>query len=146
MSGFWRPGADAPETSRPSTLLSLDVDADDVAHDAASGLIQFEKNPKASLSARRRALPIASHRDEVLYCVERHATTIVVGHTGCGKTTQIPQFLREGGWCRGGRAVAVTQPRRVAAQTVAQRVAEEVGCALGDVVGYAIRFEDVCEE
>ena len=141
MSGFWRPGASTPDADRPTTLLSADVDADD---GAGPSCIHFERNPKASLAARRRALPIAAHRDEVLYCVERHQTTVVVGHTGCGKTTQIPQFLRDGGWCRGGRAVAVTQPRRVAAQTVAQRVAEEVGCALGDVVGYAIRFEDVC--
>ena len=141
MAGFWRPGADAPSTSAPSTLLTLDVDAD---ADATGTLIQFEKNPKASLSARRRALPIAAHADELMYCVEKHQTTVVVGHTGCGKTTQIPQYLRDGGWCGGGASVAVTQPRRVAAQTVAQRVAEEVGCVIGDTVGYAIRFEDVC--
>jgi ATP-dependent RNA helicase DDX35 len=141
MAGFWRPGADAPSTSAPSTLLTLDVDAD---ADATGTLIQFEKNPKASLSARRRALPIAAHADELMYCVEKHQTTVVVGHTGCGKTTQIPQYLRDGGWCGGGATVAVTQPRRVAAQTVAQRVAEEVGCVIGDTVGYAIRFEDVC--
>ena len=149
MSGFWRPGAEAPSINRPSTLLSLEVDADDDANRSSAvgvGIINFEKNPKQSLSARRRALPIAAHENELLYCVERHATTIVVGHTGCGKTTQIPQYLRAGGWCASGRGVAVTQPRRVAAQTVAQRVAEEVGCVLGDVVGYAIRFEDVCAE
>ena len=116
MAGFWRPGADAPSTSAPSTLLTLDVDAD---ADATGTLIQFEKNPKASLSARRRALPIAAHADELMYCVEKHQTTVVVGHTGCGKTTQIPQYLRDGGWCGGGATVAVTQPRRVAAQTVA---------------------------
>jgi HrpA-like RNA helicase len=62
---------------------------------------------------------------------------------GSGKTTQIPQFLAEAGWTAGGRLVACTQPRRVAAMTVAARVAQEMGCALGEEVGYAIRFEDV---
>ena len=109
MAGFWRPGADAPSTSAPSTLLTLDVDAD---ADATGTLIRFEKNPKASLSARRRALPIAAHAHELMYCVEKHQTTVVVGHTGCGKTTQIPQYLRDGGWCGGGASVAVTQRRQ----------------------------------
>jgi len=148
MSGFWRPGTAAPDASlKPSvsTLLTADVDVD--AEGGREGkIISFNRNPRASLAAQRRALPIAAHADEFLYCVEKHATTIVVGHTGCGKTTQIPQFLRDAGWCAGGRGIAVTQPRRVAAQSVSQRVAEEVGCSLGDVVGYAIRFEDVCTE
>ena len=82
-------------------------------------------------------------RDALLLLVERHATLIVVGATGSGKTTQIPQYLAEAGWAAGGRCVACTQPRRVAAQTVALRVAEEVGCRLGAEVGYSIRFEDV---
>jgi ATP-dependent RNA helicase DDX35 len=82
-------------------------------------------------------------REQLLYLVERHATVVVVGATGSGKTTQIPQYLAEAGWASGGRCVACTQPRRVAAQTVAVRVAEEVGCRLGAEVGYSIRFEDV---
>jgi ATP-dependent RNA helicase DDX35 len=82
-------------------------------------------------------------REQLLYLLERHATLIVVGATGSGKTTQIPQFLAEAGWAAGGRCIACTQPRRVAAQTVAVRVAEEVGCRLGAEVGYSIRFEDV---
>ena len=67
MAGFWRPGADVPSTSAPSTLLTLDVDA---YADATGTLIRFEKNPKASLSTRRRALPIAAHAHELMYCVE----------------------------------------------------------------------------
>lgn len=69
--------------------------------------------------------------------------TIVVGQTGSGKTTQLPQYLEQAGWCAEGKVIAVTQPRRVAATTVAARVAEEMGCALGEEVGYSIRFEDV---
>ena len=63
--------------------------------------------------------------------------------TGAGKTTQIPQFLRAAGWTAGGRCVACTQPRRVAAMGVAARVAEEMGVPLGREVGYSIRFEEV---
>ncbi|GME24515.1 putative ATP dependent RNA [Neofusicoccum parvum] len=75
-------------------------------------------------------LPIARHRDALLYLIETFPVTIVVGHTGSGKTTQIPQFLDQAGW-------------RVAATSVAARVAEEMGCNLGQDVGYSIRFEDV---
>ncbi|KAI9819407.1 MAG: hypothetical protein M1832_003969 [Thelocarpon impressellum] len=88
-------------------------------------------------------LPIARHRQSLLYAIETFPVTIVVGQTGSGKTTQIPQFLEQAGWCADGKVVAVTQPRRVAATTVATRVAEEMGCKLGEEVGYSIRFEDL---
>ncbi|CAG7558458.1 unnamed protein product [Fusarium equiseti] len=88
-------------------------------------------------------LPIAKHRDSLLYVIEKHPVTIIIGQTGSGKTTQIPQFLDQAGWCSDGKIIGVTQPRRVAATTVAVRVAEEVGCELGKEVGYSIRFEDV---
>lgn len=91
-------------------------------------------------------LPIARHRQNLLYLIETYPITIVVGQTGSGKTTQIPQYLRQAGWCREGKVVAVTQPRRVAATTVATRVAEEIGCKLGEEVGYSIRFEDLTSE
>ncbi|KAK2847619.1 hypothetical protein FQN49_005715, partial [Arthroderma sp. PD_2] len=60
-----------------------------------------------------------------------------------GKTTQLPQFLEQGGWCNDGKQIAITQPRRVAVTSVAARVAEETRCQLGQEVGYSIRFEDV---
>ncbi|KAL1850195.1 hypothetical protein Daus18300_012995 [Diaporthe australafricana] len=88
-------------------------------------------------------LPIAKHRQSLLYLVETRQVTIVVGQTGSGKTTQIPQFLEKAGWCADGKVVAVTQPRRVAATTVAVRVAEETASELGKEVGYSIRFDDV---
>ncbi|KAH7270672.1 P-loop containing nucleoside triphosphate hydrolase protein [Fusarium redolens] len=88
-------------------------------------------------------LPIAKHRESLLYVIEKYPVTIVIGQTGSGKTTQIPQFLERAGWCADGKIIGVTQPRRVAATTVAVRVAEEVGCELGKEVGYSIRFEDV---
>ncbi|KAL7799870.1 P-loop containing nucleoside triphosphate hydrolase protein [Trichoderma ceciliae] len=88
-------------------------------------------------------LPIAKHRESLLYVVETFPVTIVIGQTGSGKSTQIPQFLERAGWCSDGKIIGVTQPRRVAATTVALRVADEVGCEIGKEVGYSIRFEDV---
>ncbi|KAK3344017.1 P-loop containing nucleoside triphosphate hydrolase protein [Lasiosphaeria hispida] len=87
-------------------------------------------------------LPIAKHRETLLYMIETHPVTIVVGQTGSGKSTQIPQYLEQAGWCADGKVIGITQPRRVAATTVAIRVAEEVGCEVGKEVGYSIRFED----
>lgn len=88
-------------------------------------------------------LPIARHRQSLLYLIETYPVTIVVGQTGSGKTTQLPQYLDQAGWCADGKVIAVTQPRRVAATTVATRVAEEMRCKVGEEVGYSIRFEDV---
>ncbi|CAI9087334.1 OLC1v1021384C1 [Oldenlandia corymbosa var. corymbosa] len=91
----------------------------------------------------RQRLPVYKYRTAILYLVETHATTIIVGETGSGKTTQIPQFLKEAGWADEGRVIACTQPRRLAVQSVASRVAEEMDVKLGEEVGYTIRFEDI---
>ncbi|KAG8528098.1 uncharacterized protein KY384_007014 [Bacidia gigantensis] len=88
-------------------------------------------------------LPIARHRKNILYLIDTFPVTIIVGQTGSGKTTQVPQFLNQARWTADGKVIGVTQPRRVAATTVAARVAEEVGCKLGEEVGYSIRFEDL---
>lgn len=77
--------------------------------------------------------------------MSRNKTLILIGETGCGKTTQIPQFLYETGLTKHG-AIAVTQPRRVAAITIAKRVAQEKECTLGELVGYAVRFENMTSE
>src|SRR5712672_3539554 len=71
----------------------------------------------------------------------QHQILVVVGDTGSGKTTQMVQYLAESGYADKGK-IGCTQPRRVAAMSVAKRVAEEVGCRLGQEVGYTIRFED----
>ncbi|MCJ1243409.1 hypothetical protein MMC30_000606 [Trapelia coarctata] len=96
-----------------------------------------------SLHKPSSLLPIARHRTNLLYLLETFQVVVVVGQTGSGKTTQIPQFLQQAGWCQDGMVVAVTQPRRVAATTVATRVASEMGCKVGEEVGYSIRFEDL---
>ncbi|KAF5790767.1 putative RNA helicase [Helianthus annuus] len=75
--------------------------------------------------------------------VWKNDTLIIVGETGSGKTTQLSQYLYNGGFCQNGGIIGITQPRRVAVVTVAKRVAEERCVELGQQVGYSIRFEDV---
>lgn len=96
----------------------------------------------ASMEDTRKSLPIYQFRDQIIQAVEDHQVLIIVGETGSGKTTQIPQYLHEAGYTKNGMKVGCTQPRRVAAMSVASRVAEEMGVKIGNEVGYAIRFED----
>ena len=99
----------------------------------------------ASESKRSRMqsndLPVFKAKESILSDIRSNQAVIVVGATGSGKTTQIPQFMHEAGFTKAGM-VAVTQPRRVAALSIAQRVASEMNCRLGGIVGYSIRFED----
>jgi len=135
MATFLRPGSKQPSAFG----VSFDTDRDAGGAPAPA----FNPRERLAIADQRRQLPIYEHRTQILYLVEHTATTIVVGETGSGKTTQVPQYLHEAGWTQGGKMIACTQPRRVAAMTVAARVAEEVGSPLGQTVGYSIRFEDV---
>ena len=102
---------------------------------------------RESLKHDRQALPIFNHRSALLEAVEKFPLLVLVGETGSGKTTQLPQYLVEGGFSRGGKMkIGCTQPRRVAAMSVATRVADEMGVKLGSEVGYSIRFEDNTSE
>ncbi|PIN05604.1 mRNA splicing factor ATP-dependent RNA helicase [Handroanthus impetiginosus] len=95
-----------------------------------------------SMAQQRQYLPIFSVREELLQVIRENQVVVVVGETGSGKTTQLTQYLHEDGYTTNG-TVGCTQPRRVAAMSVAKRVSEEMETELGDKVGYAIRFEDV---
>ncbi|PNX97746.1 pre-mRNA-splicing factor ATP-dependent RNA helicase dhx16-like protein [Trifolium pratense] len=109
----------------------------------------FEKSSRAKrpvLQEERKKLPIYAFRDEFLQAVNNHQVIVIVGETGSGKTTQIPQYLHEAGYTKHGRMIACTQPRRVAAMSVAARVSQEMGVKLGHEVGYSIRFEDCTSE
>ncbi|KAF8167396.1 P-loop containing nucleoside triphosphate hydrolase protein [Crassisporium funariophilum] len=101
----------------------------------------FGEITSLSIQDQRKSLPIYKLRDPLLKAIDEHQVLIVVGDTGSGKTTQMVQYLAESGYADRGR-IGCTQPRRVAAMSVAKRVAEEVGCRLGQEVGYTIRFED----
>ncbi|KIR24892.1 pre-mRNA-splicing factor ATP-dependent RNA helicase DHX16 [Cryptococcus deuterogattii LA55] len=106
---------------------------------------KLEKNAQ-SIQDTRKSLPIYEFRDELLEAIAEHQVLVVVAETGSGKTTQLPQYLYEAGYCKNGMKVGCTQPRRVAAMSVAARVAEEMGVRLGQEVGYSIRFEDMTSD
>lgn len=95
-----------------------------------------------SYREQREFLPAFAVREQLLSVIRDNQVLIVVGETGSGKTTQLAQFLYEDGYHRNGM-IGCTQPRRVAAMSVAKRVSEEMGVRLGSTVGYSIRFEDV---
>lgn len=97
----------------------------------------------AGIDSVRKSLPAFAYRDQLIEAVQNYQVIIVEGETGSGKTTQIPQYLHEAGFSKDGKIIGCTQPRRVAAMSVAARVSEEMGTRLGNEVGYTIRFEDV---
>ncbi|KAK8511722.1 hypothetical protein V6N13_029316 [Hibiscus sabdariffa] len=103
------------------------------------------KSELEKLQEDRKTLPIYPYRDDLLKAVEEYQVLVIVGETGSGKTTQIPQYLHEAGYTKRGK-VGCTQPRRVAAMSVAARVSQEMGVKLGHEVGYSIRFEDCTSE
>ena len=105
----------------------------------SQGQSTFSKSK--SLQEQREYLPAFAVREDLLRVIRDNQVVIVVGQTGSGKTTQLTQFLYEDGYAKNG-LIGCTQPRRVAAMSVAKRVSEEMDIKLGGLVGYAIRFED----
>lgn len=109
--------------------------------DAYGKALTFGQRSKLSIQEQRQSLPIYKLKKELVQAVHDNQVLVVIGETGSGKTTQVTQYLAEAGYTTRGK-IGCTQPRRVAAMSVAKRVAEEFGCRLGEEVGYAIRFED----
>jgi len=107
---------------------------------ARAPMTEFEK-----LQAGRKRLPVFRYREEILAAIKDHQVLVLSAETGSGKTTQIPQYLHEVGYTQAGM-IACTQPRRVAAMSVAARVSQEMGTKIGQEVGYSIRFENCTSE
>ena len=129
---------------------TVNFGAEEPSSSAAGGAHAAKQKQQAAgalakqLAEERKRLPIFSARQALIEAAKANDNLVIVGETGSGKTTQLPQYLLEAGFARNdGETIAVTQPRRVAAITVAKRVAQERGCKLGSQVGYTIRFDDV---
>lgn len=124
--------------------LTAPVQIDDVPDWRKKGQkdgVKYGKQTTMSMKEQKESLPIFKYKEDLLQAIKENQILIVVGETGSGKTTQITQYLAEAGYTSRGR-IGCTQPRRVAAISVAKRVSEEVGVRLGAEVGYCIRFED----
>ncbi|KAJ2611788.1 hypothetical protein EV177_003316 [Coemansia sp. RSA 1804] len=145
-----KPSKDSLENKEYDYVLDLDsidfvledtLNAEGKENQRQQAIDELERK-RRTIKEVRESLPVYKYRDELLSAVEQFQVLIIVGETGSGKTTQITQYLRDAGYTKDGKRIGCTQPRRVAAMSVAARVAEEVGTGLGQDVGYSIRFED----
>lgn len=130
---------------RHQTTAALAREAEDSKSNPFTGRALSDRY--FSILRTRRDLPVHAQRDEFLKLYQQSQILVFVGETGSGKTTQIPQFVLYDDLPQQQRKlVACTQPRRVAAMSVAERVAQEMDVKLGDEVGYSIRFEDMTSQ
>ena len=138
-------GGPLSELQRHKTTAALAKKAEDGQVNPFTGEALSQRY--FSILKTRRDLPVHAQRDEFLQMYQKSQILIFVGETGSGKTTQIPQFVLYDDLPQSERKlVACTQPRRVAAMSVAQRVAQEMDVKLGEEVGYSIRFEDMTSQ
>jgi len=135
---FWRPGQHKPGSD-------VKIERNDSGEGAGS-FMAYNPNVSLSMQQQRQRLPVFKYRNHILYALENYQTVVISGSTGSGKTTQVPQYLYEAGWADADKIIGITQPRRVAVTTVADRVAEEMGTFVGQKVGFSIRFEDCTDK
>lgn len=120
-----------------------DSDEEDEEKKELLSKLQTEIDRIKTVTDSRKLLPVYAFRKELMEAIDKNQALIIVGETGSGKTTQLPQYLVEDGYTEGNKyQIAVTQPRRVAAMSVAARVSEEMNVVLGKEVGYSIRFDE----
>ncbi|KAL5012827.1 hypothetical protein ScPMuIL_011378 [Solemya velum] len=108
--------------------------------------VSDDDRKQMSMEETRKSLPIYPFKEDLIAAIREYQVLIIEGETGSGKTTQIPQYLYETGFTKDDKKIGCTQPRRVAAMSVASRVAQEMRFKLGNEVGYSIRFEDCTSE
>ncbi|VDK51347.1 unnamed protein product [Anisakis simplex] len=138
---FQTSSADAPGPSQRQRYILFKEMPEWMKHVTAGGKATYGKRTTLSIKEQRQSLPIFALKKALMEAIAANNILIVIGETGSGKTTQITQYMVESGYAARGR-IGCTQPRRVAAMSVAKRVSEEFGCRLGSEVGYTIRFED----
>ncbi|GAW81615.1 pre-mRNA-splicing factor ATP-dependent RNA helicase PRP16 [Plasmodium gonderi] len=138
-------GTDASPVEEESNMDIFDYKKDKMYSTIFN--LENKKNKKSTLQDKedllklKESLPIFKSKNELLEAVYNNNIIIIVGETGSGKTTQIVQYLYEDGYHKNG-IICCTQPRRVAAVSVAYRVSHEMNVEIGSLVGYTIRFED----
>ncbi|XP_017892913.1 probable ATP-dependent RNA helicase DHX35 isoform X2 [Ceratina calcarata] len=133
-----------PVFSKPGDSMWQEDKPDIEAH--SSTQFVYNANHSLALNMQRQRLPTFKYRSHIIYLLEKYQTLVLIGETGCGKSTQLPQYLLESGWCSDGKMIGITEPRRVAATSLANRVADERNCILGTEVGYSIRFDNSTDE
>ncbi|XP_039954731.1 probable ATP-dependent RNA helicase DHX35 [Bactrocera tryoni] len=132
-------------------FLAPDVDEvgsrrdDYVTTNETESCFVFNANHNLPIIEQRKRLPIHKYRRDILYCLEKNQVLILVGETGSGKSTQLPQYLYELGWHTKGE-IGITQPRRISAITLANRVALERGEVVGSTVGFVVKFLEKTSE
>ena len=143
------PLPEAGERHFAQELRSINMSAFDGAPEwkqkAESKTLSYGIISNKSIKEQKESLPIYRLKPELLRAMSENQVLVVIGETGSGKTTQMTQYMHELGITKNGM-IGCTQPRRVAALSVAKRVAEEFGCTLGEEVGYSIRFDDVTSQ
>lgn len=134
--------------SRFSEVIPADKSVDEADEKSVSQVNPLTGLPYSTqyykIQKQRLSLPVCSFLKQVGTTLSKNQVIVIEGETGSGKTTQIPQFLAlQATFTQSNQMIACTQPRRVAAMSIAKRVAEEMDVKLGEEVGYTIRFEDV---
>lgn len=132
------------EDNKPDlSFCKVSMSQSEIAKQVEMLASRVKKSPALQqISEKRSKLPIASFKDPITSAVDSHQVVLIAGETGCGKTTQVPQFILDHMWSQGKSCkILCTQPRRISATSVAERIATERGENVGGTVGYQIRLE-----
>ena len=136
LLGRWRALSRRPDENKLAALIA------DIERSAAKRRARVAAKPAISLD---ESLPISARGEDIVKLIREHQVVVIAGETGSGKTTQLPKLCLAAGRGEAGM-IGCTQPRRLAARSVARRVAEELGTQVGDIVGFQVRFNDQVSE